>query len=181
MSLWNRYFIDNFENVMGLVSVKHNDKLVEFSEFLISYFYQLDNPISQLKLQKILYYIQAWNLVHFDDDLWDEAPQAWVNGPVYRTIYDKYKSNGHGIISPEDNEDFTQKVASLNLSSEQLDLLDAVLHRYGKMSPLQLVYKTHAELPWNEAREGLEPFEISSKDISYESIKSFYRSMLTKS
>ena len=43
--------------------------------------------VTPLKLQKILYYVQAWMMVFFDEQLlFDEQPQAWVNGPVYPSI-----------------------------------------------------------------------------------------------
>lgn len=50
--------------------------------------------ISPLKLQKILYYEQAWFMVFFgrENQLFDCAPEAWVNGPVYPEIYHQYKS-----------------------------------------------------------------------------------------
>ena len=56
---------------------------------------QLGVSISPLKLQKLLYYIQAWHMVYFDkQSLFDEEPEAWVNGPVYRQIYDEFKDLG---------------------------------------------------------------------------------------
>ena len=49
--------------------------------------------VSPLKLQKVLYYVQSWNMVIFgrDKTLFPQAPQAWVNGPVYPEIYYEYK------------------------------------------------------------------------------------------
>ena len=43
--------------------------------------------INPLKLQKLLYFIQAWHIALFEKNtLWEELPEAWVNGPVYRSI-----------------------------------------------------------------------------------------------
>ena len=51
--------------------------------------------VSPLKLQKMLYYIQAWMMVFFDHQLlFEDNPQAWVNGPVYPQVYDRLRSIG---------------------------------------------------------------------------------------
>ena len=50
--------------------------------------------VSPLKLQKLLYYAQAWSMVFFgrQRQLFADVPQAWVNGPVYPTIYNMWKN-----------------------------------------------------------------------------------------
>lgn len=55
--------------------------------------------VSPLKLQKILYYEQSWHMVAFgrDKQLFSQAPQAWVNGPVYSEIYHIYKDKVPGM------------------------------------------------------------------------------------
>ena len=55
--------------------------------------------VSPLKLQKLLYYTQAWHMVFFgrENTLFVNVPQAWVNGPVYPVIYDAYKDKVSGM------------------------------------------------------------------------------------
>ena len=53
------------------------------AKFIVNYFQSVGDPITNLKLQKLLYYIQVWYMVYFEKKLiFDERPQAWVHGPV---------------------------------------------------------------------------------------------------
>jgi len=152
--------------------------ICDLSDFVIYYFNSEGIEITPLKLQKILYYIQAWHLVFFNKDpLFDEAPEAWVNGPVYRTVYNKYKKYKNKTISPGSKEldrNLKQSLEILNLTDEQEKLLNAVLKKYGQFNTGQLVYLTHSEAPWNDAREGLGPFDYCEQPISFESMYNYY-------
>lgn len=142
--------------------------------------------VSPLKLQKILYYEQAWYMVFFNKQhLFEDVPEAWVNGPVYRSVYDKYKGktaymnsdlNVSAFLEGEPGkEEAIKKLAkSMNLQSNEIDFLESVFNTYGTKSQGQLVYLTHAEKPWAEQREGLLPFEHSNKKISLESMFQYY-------
>lgn len=145
--------------------------------------------ISPLKLQKILYYLQAWHIAKFDKEpLFEELPEAWVNGPVYRTVYDLFKnkySRGEDIsLNLKKDSDFEKlldkKISSLELDNEQVKVINSVLKFYAPQKDGALVVKTHTDKPWNEAREGLGPFERSVRDISLESMYSFYSALLQK-
>ena len=61
--------------------------------------------ISPLKLQKLLYYIQAWFMVFYgrDNTLFRDVPQAWVNGPVYPAIYHIYKNKAANMCDHLDS------------------------------------------------------------------------------
>lgn len=151
---------------------------------------QLGASISPLKLQKILYYIQAWHMVYFDhDSLFSAQPEAWVNGPAYREIYDEYKSIGiYDQITPSffdlTFESVTREVETLHdemgLRQDQWDFLEAIYKHYGMMGHDRLVMLTHSEKPWNEARRGLSPIEYSNNKISLESMYSYYKGLLEK-
>jgi len=155
----------------------------EVSDFIIFYCYNEQININPIKLQKILYYVQAWHLVFFDKHpLFYEEPMAWVNGPVYREIYNKYKKDWqrHENISIKKGinieEEMNKILNNLELDDEQVKFLFAVLQKYATMTSGQLVYLTHAEDPWNEAREGLQPFERSENTISFDSMYNYYSS-----
>ena len=90
--------------------------------------------VSPLKLQKLLYYTQAWHMVFFgrENTLFVNVPQAWVNGPVYPVIYDAYKDKVSGMCEHLNISDFEEKdvcvgfkVASekLGLTEQQINLL----------------------------------------------------------
>jgi uncharacterized phage-associated protein len=138
--------------------------------------------INPLKLQKLLYYIQSWHIVKFEKNiLFEEMPEAWVNGPVYRPIYDKYKATffrNENFPNNFDEKKLSQKLSenleNLNLSDDKQKLVFSVLDAYGKLSDERLVLMTHSEEPWNEARRGLSPIERSEKKISPDTIFNYY-------
>src|SRR6266852_3993826 len=100
-----------------------------------------------MKLQKLVYYSQAWSLV------WDEAPlfperiEAWANGPVVRELYEAHRGlfriQSMGPGNPE------------KLTKEQRDTIDAVLNFYGDKPSQWLSDLTHQEAPWLNARKGI--------------------------
>lgn len=158
-----------------------------FADWLVHHFNHNGIRISPLKLQKILYYSQAWSLAFLDHELFNEVPEAWSNGPVYRSIWDEYKSKfqRHESIVFDKSYDleteYKNRTESLKLGVEQSEVLDTVLNKYGSYNSGYLVYLTHSELPWNEARKGCTPFELCKIPISLQSMKDYYKSLLEKS
>lgn len=141
--------------------------------------------ISPLKLQKLLYYIQAWFMVFYgrDNTLFRDVPQAWVNGPVYPAIYHIYKNKAANMCDHLDssvfyNGDALEGLAmlthTLGLNADQFETLESVIMMYGKQSQNQLIWLTHSELPWASARNGLAPFEKSEREISLDTMYSYY-------
>jgi uncharacterized phage-associated protein len=98
--------------------------------------------ISNLKLQKLLYYMQGFHLAMFNEPLFNEEVVAWTYGPVVREVYQEYKKYGTGAI-PQPENDF-----ELNLTDKQRDLIIDVFNVYGQLSALKLMNLTHEELPW---------------------------------
>ena len=140
--------------------------------------------VSPLKLQKMLYYIQAWMMVFFDRQLlFEDKPQAWVNGPVYPQVYDRFRSIGrYDMMTKEDflqGGTLTECIESmskhLGLSRQQLDVLHKIIAIYGSKNQDQLVFMTHCEAPWSIARCDLGPFENSDNPISFDDMYSFYK------
>lgn len=140
--------------------------------------------VTPLKLQKILYYIQAWMMVFFDKQLlFDEQPQAWVNGPVYPSVYQRFKSVGRYMQFKK--EDFVMDgtmtdaihsyKAKFDLTELQQKTLDELIRIYGSKNQDQLVFMTHCEAPWSNARGNLDPFENSENTISLEDMYSYYK------
>jgi uncharacterized phage-associated protein len=164
--------------------MKKETSILDMSEYLIIRFQIEGIPLTPLKLQKILYYIQAWHLVFFDKKpLFDDQVEAWVNGPVYKKVYDTYKNDfkvHEPILLPLSENDLAKNLESsnkkLNLSPEEQEFLEAIIQRYGYMSPEKLVMLSHSEKPWNEARKGLMPFQASQNIISLESMFEYYNS-----
>jgi uncharacterized phage-associated protein len=128
------------------------------------------DSITHLKLQKLLYYAQAWTLVLKGKPLFDEDFEAWAHGPVLRTIYDSYKGYGfEALPSCSCENDITDDVA---------ELLGEVDRVYGEKNAKYLEALTHSEIPWKFARGSLSSEERCNAIISKESMKSFYAQML---
>lgn len=141
--------------------------------------------ISPLKLQKLLYYVQAWFMVFYgrENTLFNEIPQAWVNGPVYPTIYQIYKKKAANMCDHLDSKAFydgnaldglSELTSALNLNADQLETIESVIMMYGRQTQNQLIWLTHSELPWASARSGLAPYERSEQEISLDSMYSYY-------
>lgn len=171
--------------------MKSGIDIKDIAKYTILRLTQQGQTICPLKLQKILYYIQAWHFVYFDANIFgdNDIPEAWVNGPVYRCVYDQYKHipiyNNISIdslgISPEQLcETLDKEHLLLDLDKEQNDFLSAIFMHYGSMSHDKLVYLTHSEKPWNAARIGLDPIEYSNNHISLEEMKSYYSKLYKK-
>lgn len=140
--------------------------------------------VTPLKLQKILYYVQAWMMVFFDEQLlFDDQPQAWVNGPVYPSIYARFKATGrYTQLRKEDfitegalSDAIGEYVDKLALTPSQIEVLNKLVLIYGSKNQDQLVFMTHCELPWSIARGDLEPFENSENPISFKDMYNFYK------
>lgn len=129
------------------------------------------DTISPLKLQKLVYYAQAWSLVLRDKPLFYEDIQAWVHGPAIYEVWDTYKDYQYGAI-PEPEEELPE------FEDDEIEVLEEVWNAYGELSAKRLENLTHSEAPWINARKGLEPAQKSSKVISHEDMKAYYASFL---
>lgn len=124
--------------------------------------------LSVLKLQKLLYYIQAWHLAFFQRRAFEGEFQAWIHGPVNREIYDLYKDKKY-LYSEINLDDISDPEVTEKLDEELKIHIDTILEAYAKFSGIQLEIMTHDEFPWVEAREGYKPnqrCEVSIKDTS---------------
>ncbi len=124
-----------------------------------------------MKLQKLLYYCQAWYLVWNEKPLFRENIEAWANGPVIRELYNFHK----GLFN------FTEQMMTIGnpnrLSDEQKEDIDSVLNAYACRSSQWLIDQTHSEQPWREARKGLSPNERGHVVISHAAMAEYYSSL----
>ena len=104
--------------------------------------------VSNLKLQKLVYYAQGFNLAIHGAPLFSEEIRAWEHGPVVPGVYHTYKDQGAGGI-PVPME-FNPDV----LPSQARELLDEVWEVYGQFSAGKLRNMTHEEPPWKETAPG---------------------------
>ncbi|MDA1013270.1 MAG: DUF4065 domain-containing protein [Planctomycetota bacterium] len=131
-----------------------------------AYILEKCGSVTHMKLQKLLYYSQAWSLVWDDRPMFRQRIEAWVNGPVVRDIYRKLRT-----VYQVDSVDSGQ---AENLTDDQRETVDAVLSHYGKRSSQWLSDLTHMEDPWRESRAKLAPHERGTAEITHASMAEYY-------
>ncbi len=126
--------------------------------------------VSAMKLQKLVYYSQAWHMVWEEAPLFDEDFQAWANGPVQPALYAKHR--GLFLIDESvlgDVEGDVPEKAAKNI--------EKVLSFYGTKSGFWLSNLTHSERPWLEARGDTAVGERSDALISKAAMAEYYGSL----
>ena len=125
--------------------------------------------VSSWKLQKLIYYSQAWSLVWDDRPLFNERIEAWANGPVCPDLYNQHRGQFHVTDIAIGNADALDKDAR--------ETIDGVLTYYGDKTPQWLSDLTHAEAPWKVARGDLPPGASCQKVITHEEMAEYYGSL----
>jgi uncharacterized phage-associated protein len=126
-------------------------------------------PVSAMKLQKLVYYCQAWSLVWDEKPLFEEQIEAWANGPVVRKLFYYHRGRFELDSITVGNPDL--------LTEQQKDTVDAVLEFYGDKSAQWLIDLSHMEEPWKSTRAGLAPESRCRKVIPLDLIADYYSSL----
>lgn len=148
--------LDVAKNIINIYNAKV-DELVSNYDIVPEY-------ITNLKLQKLLYYVQAICLMVFNKKAFSSKILAWSYGPVVSEVYNQYKENhANGIKS----EKSVRKV-----STGLYKIIDEVVNSYGSMDATKLIDFTHEEEPWLET-------EIS-KEINIDLIKRYFDKVYDK-
>jgi len=142
----------------------------EVADFFLGFACEHGDPLTNLKLQKLTYYAQAWHLALHGSRLFDGEFQAWVHGPVMPCLYQRFKANAWApIVSVQAPVDIAEAVESH---------LVEVMKAYSRFSAYDLERLTHSERPWKNARRGLACDESSQNEISDDDMKSYYKGLL---
>lgn len=124
--------------------------------------------MTTMKLQKLVYYCQAWSLGWDGKPLFEENFEAWANGPVCPELF--YKHRGQFVVG----EELFADLPDYEFSKDEKETLKAVLDYYGDKDPQWLSELTHKEAPWKEARVGVPVGAACSNIISKESMQLYY-------
>lgn len=123
-----------------------------------------ESSITNLKLQKLLYYSQGYSLALFDQKLFDECITCWIHGPVVESIYHQFKIYGCSPLP----------VAHIEInkySIEDLYVMNFVRREYGQYTAWKLRDMTHEESPYLDTPHG--------GVISTNSLKDFFTKKLS--
>lgn len=134
------------------------------------YILQKQGVMTTMKLQKLVYYCQAWSVVWDEASLFPQEIQAWASGPVVRELYDAHR--GMFTIPDIENGDIGK------LNRRQKATINAVLKAYGDKPAQWLTDLSHMEQPWNDAREGYAPGDNCENEITLASMAEYYGSLL---
>lgn len=139
-------------------------KAGDIAEYIIYYCDKHGYAISNLKLQKLLYFVQAKFLVDANKPCFSDVIEAWDYGPVVPDVYRKYRIYGSSNIPcVYDYNHFDY------LDRNDMEIMDEILADVSKYSASQLVNITHHQSPWIEGRKKF------SKRITKESIEEFFK------
>lgn len=122
--------------------------------------------ITNLKLQKVLYFAQAYYLSKVGKSLFSDDIEAWEYGPVIPNVYHKFKTKGSDPIICEEDKSA--------LLDEDRETLKKIWGTFGGYSASKLVDIAHAHTPWKEANQ------LANKVISHKAIKEYYTPLLNK-
>lgn len=152
------------------------------SNLLAEYILFRGGDMSNLKLQKLLYYIQAYHLAYFGVPLIDDDFEAWVHGPVSRKIFNILKEHArlYDEISYVQNEgeETPDVILGRQITDDQMEIINNVIDEFGKLSGLELENLTHKEDPWLVARKGFGPADKCDKIIPKDHIQQYFQDQL---
>ena len=120
--------------------------------------------LSNLKLQKLLYYEQGYHLAVFGTPLFDEDIEAWMYGPVVPSVYEHFKDYGNKGIEGD--------FPNIALTEKEENLFEDVYDTYCELSAIGLMRQTHSESPWTSVEPG--KGNIISKDSMRDFFKQLY-------
>lgn len=125
------------------------------------------------KLEKLVYYSQAWHLVWEEKPLFLSRIEAWANGSVVPDLYNEHC----GMFSICSNACIGDVSSVMEIEKESID---AVLSTYSKKSAMYLVLLTHSEEPWRKARKraGVLPGERCNEEITLAEMAEYYSGLL---
>jgi uncharacterized phage-associated protein len=136
------------------------------TDYILAFAHEHQDFISNMKLQKLLYYAQAWHLALKNQPLFEAEFEAWIHGPVHPATYQRFKAYTFNNID--------LAVEKPNLPPEAETFLLEVLEEYFPLTAYALERLTHQEQPWLEARGNLAPTASTSAVIPAATMANYY-------
>lgn len=156
--------------------------VLDTSRYIIEYSNIKDYGISNLKLQKILYFVQAYFLIQRGLPCFKEKIEAWDFGPVVPVAYKEFKKFAGMDIPTMNYYIVFNKNGSLDvkcaefendfISDEDKVLINKIVDKFSKYSATDLVNLTQHQTPWIDAINPKQNGEITKESI-FEYFKTF--------
>lgn len=144
-------------------------KAIEIANWFIAKFAESGDLVTHLKVQKLLYYSEAWTQVLADKELFEEQMQAWAHGPVVPEVFQEFKQYGWNPLPVPDE----QKIPKI--SDEASEVLIQVFETYGNLPARTLEEMSHLDAPWINARGTLSPEERCETVMPKFEIRNFFK------
>jgi len=122
--------------------------------------------MTTMKLQKLVYYCQAWHVAQYRTPLFAEQIQAWKQGPVVPALWDRHRKSRTVAEWPWGD--------AANLNENERATLAWVVAKYGRFSAERLSRMSHHEIPWRIARGALPDAAPSDAPISLNDMRRYF-------
>lgn len=130
--------------------------VLDISKYIVFKYWKTGHTINNLKLQKILYYIQGYALKQCNEFAYPEAIYRWPYGPVVPEAYFEYNKYRSQPISEPTDEEITPIIKMLQKDRAVMSVINHVVEKSFPFSAAQLVDKTNQELPWKNTDDSEE-------------------------
>jgi uncharacterized phage-associated protein len=139
------------------------------ADYLIALAHRRGESVNNLKLQKLLYYAQAWHLALHDEPLFPEKFQAWMSGPVIPALYWRFK--------PFSFHDLPALNPAPSLGTDVERLLEEIADDYMPIDEYDLSSMTYREAPFRTARGNRDLSDPCDTELDEEDMRSVFRQL----
>lgn len=130
-------------------------------------------PMTNMRLQKLLYYVQGWSLARRNERAFAERLQAWEHGPVVPSLYKRLKDLGKNPI-PAD------RLNEPDIDPDLRAFVASVWEDYRIDSAITLRHRTHEESPWKDAWAKRRQSDFCQEEITEEALRAFFSGMASR-
>jgi uncharacterized phage-associated protein len=127
-----------------------------------------NDPLTHMRLQKLLYYCQGWFLGMRDAALFDDRIEAWTHGPVVPNVYRMFADYDGDPIPRHQGRD------AVEIASDHKDFIKRIWDHYKRFSATELRRMTHNEQPWLNARGDRSPDDRTDAEITDDAMRSYF-------
>lgn len=146
---------------------------ISVGDYLVCFGRNIGDPLTNLKLQKLLYYSQGEFIGQHNKALFSHTLQAWIRGPVVYEVWSRFRHHRwEPIAAPKLKEPVLPAAVSTHLAE--------VIDRYWNYSAYTLESMTHRETPWLNARQGIAKDTPSSAPISLGDMQTYFSQSLNE-
>ena len=164
----NFFEYNKYLEILNLINIEKKEliyfKLNNISQYIVNNF----SNISNIYLQKSLYFIQGFSSLILKYPIFINNAEAWVNGPVYKKVFENYKNKNY-------LKNKYTKYINNELSINEKEYIKQIVNIILNININNLVKITHNTSPWCNARDGIKKYVNSNKCIYYEKIFNYFK------